>query len=153
MWWRTKRRVVRKRASTVTQHYLTHKELARAHILERLVYFNQFYQLQFNRVAIRNQRGCWGSCSAKRNLNFNYKILFLPPHLTDYIIVHELCHLKEMNHGQQFWDLVALQLPEYKKLRRELRTYDALSRSGKLIQKNHVQSRLEPSLLVPETAS
>ena len=125
-WKRQRRRVVRKRASTVTKHYVTHKEAARELVLLRLAHFNQFYSLSWNRVAIRNQRRCWGSCSAKGNLNFNYKIQFLPPHLCDYIIVHELCHLTHLHHGQEFWDLVALQLPNYKTLLTELRAIDKL---------------------------
>jgi predicted metal-dependent hydrolase len=60
-------------------------------------------------------------------LNFNYKILFLPAHLSDYIIVHELCHLAELNHGKKFWDLVAQQIPEYRNVVSELR---ALDRAG-----------------------
>jgi len=115
---------VRKRATSVTKHYVTHKEATRELVLARLVHFNQFYGFTWNRVAIRNQRRCWGSCSAKGNLNFNYKIQFLPPHLADYIIVHELCHLKELNHGQEFWSLVAQQLPQYKETLTELRALD-----------------------------
>ena len=75
-------------------------------------------------MAIRNQRRCWGSCSSKKNLNFNYKIQFLPEHLADYIIVHEMCHLVELNHGQKFWDLVAAQIPEYERYVTELRAID-----------------------------
>lgn len=123
MFWR-KRRVVRKRASTVTKHYLAHKEEARELALARLSHFNQHYNLIWNRVAIRNQRRCWGSCSAKKNLNFNYKIVFLPPQLADYIIVHELCHLTHLHHGQEFWDLVEQQVPDYKERLRALRAID-----------------------------
>jgi Predicted metal-dependent hydrolase len=114
----------RKRSSSVTQHYLHHKELARALVLQRLDHYNQHYQLSWNRVAIRNQRRCWGSCSSLCNLNFNYKVLFLPTHLQDYIVVHEMCHLKEMNHGPRFWALVGEQFPEYASARLELRQLD-----------------------------
>jgi len=119
MYWVRKRR--RKSASSVTKHYVAHKELARELIHERISHWNQFYNLDFNRVAIRNQRRCWGSCTSLRNLNFSYKILFLPQHLQDYIVVHELCHLQELNHGQNFWNLVAQQIPEYKLHMQELR--------------------------------
>lgn len=124
LWRRLRKRVYRKRASTVTKHYLAHKEKARELALARLAHFNQYYNLSWNRVAIRNQRRCWGSCSAKGNLNFNYKILFLPPHLADYIIVHELCHLTHLHHGKEFWDLVGEQLPNYQELLLELRAID-----------------------------
>jgi len=129
MWWVPKRRVRKKRASTVTKHYLEHKELARSLTHARLEHFNQHYNLPYKRVAIKNQRRCWGSCSSLRNLNFNYKIYFLPPHLRDYIIVHELCHLVELNHGQGFWDLVAQQIPEYRKCVAELKAVDRLGGS------------------------
>ena len=119
--WRRKRRL---RATSVTKHYVTHKEEARAFVLERLEHYNQHYNLKWNRVAIRNQRRCWGSCSAKGNLNFNYKIQYLPPQLADYIIVHELCHLVHLHHGATFWDLVAEQVPDYKALLLELRAID-----------------------------
>lgn len=130
MWRFRKRKIVRrKRATTVTKHYVEHKEAARALVLARLAYFNQYYNLHWNRVAIRNQRRCWGSCSSAKNLNFNYKILLLPPHLRDYIIVHELCHLVHLHHGQTFWDLVAEQMPNYKQFVRELREVDKLGGS------------------------
>lgn len=117
----------RQRASTVTKHYLTHKELARESILARLEHYNQYYQFTYKRVAIRNQRRCWGSCTSLKNLNFSYRLLFLPPHLMDYIVVHELCHLAELNHGPQFWRLVEETLPDYRVHRRELR---AIERAG-----------------------
>jgi predicted metal-dependent hydrolase len=101
-------------SADVQKEYAEHKEAARALCHERLDHYNQHYQLKFNRVAIRNTRSRWGSCSSKKNLNFNYRILFLEPELQDYLIVHELCHLQEMNHAPQFWALVAEQIPDYK---------------------------------------
>lgn len=101
--------------------------MARELVLARLRDFNQHYQLSWKRVAIRNQRRCWGSCSSLKNLNFSYKILFLPPELADYIIVHELCHLKELNHGPNFWSLVAEQVPDYKA---RIRTLKQIERGG-----------------------
>jgi len=77
--------------------------------------------MKYNRVAIRNQRGRWGSCTSRRNLNFNYRILDLAPELRDYIIVHELCHLKELHHGKAFWDLVSLAIPQARELNRQAR--------------------------------
>ncbi len=111
----------RKKTSSVTPHYKAHKEQARALVLEKIAYWNQFYHFEFNRVAIRNQRRCWGSCTSLKNLNFSYRILFLPPHLQDYIIVHELCHLQELHHRKEFWELVALHIPEYKTCIAQLR--------------------------------
>ena len=121
MKWRLKRlRVRRRRRTSVTVHYLQHKELARVRIHQKLLYWNEFYHFTFNRVAIRNTTRSWGSCSSLKNLNFSYKILFLPTHLQDYIIVHELCHLQELNHGPDFWKLVAEQVPDYTACKAEL---------------------------------
>lgn len=122
MWYRKRR--VRKRASSVTKHYVAHKELARQVVHERLAHWNQHYNYSWNRVAIRNQKTCWGSCSSLKNLNFSYRLLFLPEHLRDYIIVHELCHLVEMNHSRNFWALVEQTLPHHRKLRAELRVIE-----------------------------
>jgi predicted metal-dependent hydrolase len=133
MWRLRKRRKPRKRASTVTKHYLEHKERARTLTHARLEHYNQHYQLSYKRVAIKNQRRCWGSCSSLQNLNFNYKIYFLPPHLQDYIIVHELCHLAELNHGARFWALVAEQLPEYRTYQAELRAIDRAGHTARTL--------------------
>ena len=105
-------------------HYLRHKEAARRIIVSRLHHHNAHYGFVWGRVAIKAQRSRWGSCSSLGNLNFNYRILFLPPHLQDYIIVHELCHLAELNHGPRFWALVAERCPEYRAHQKELRTYE-----------------------------
>lgn len=101
--------------------YLKYKEVARRLTTEKVEYFNQTYKFKFDRISIRNQKTLWGSCSSKGNLNFNYKIVHLPLQIADYIVVHELCHLKEMNHSKKFWDLVSVFFPNYKELRKDLR--------------------------------
>lgn len=98
-----------------------YKEKARTLAEERIRHFNQAYDFKFNRISIKNHKSRWGSCSRKGNLNFNYKIALLPERLADYIIVHELCHLGELNHSRKFWDLVAKTIPDYSKARKELR--------------------------------
>lgn len=97
------------------------KVVARELVLRRLEYFNDYYRFTYHRVSFRNQKTRWGSCSRQGNLNFNVKIALLPARLADYIIVHELCHLKEMNHSPRFWKLVAQTFPDHKELRKELR--------------------------------
>lgn len=109
-----------------------HKERARVFVHERLEVVNKEYGFLYNRVAIRDQKSRWGSCSAKGNLNFNYRIQFLPLHLADYIIAHELCHLKEFNHGKGFWELVERAVPEYKKCCVELQKIH-MRRGGALV--------------------
>jgi len=101
--------------------YLKDKERARELILERLKYFNQYYNFKYQDVRIKNQKSIWGSCSKRANLNFNFRILYLPEKMRDYIIVHELCHLKELNHSQGFWQLVSIKIPDYKEIRKQLK--------------------------------
>ncbi|MSR76168.1 MAG: M48 family peptidase [Candidatus Ryanbacteria bacterium] len=94
---------------------------AKALAVQRLRYFNQSYGFAYNKIAIRDQKTKWGSCSIKGNLNFNYRIALLPAELADYIIVHELCHLRELNHSKRFWALVAKTLPNHKELRKAVK--------------------------------
>ena len=101
--------------------YLANKEAARALVTERVHHFNAHYKLKIGRIAIKNHSTRWGSCSSKGNLNFNYKLVFLPADLRDYVIVHEICHIKEFNHGKGFWALVGEIVPEYKEMRKRLR--------------------------------
>ncbi len=101
--------------------FLENKTKALKLITERVMYFNMFYNFTFKDIKVKQQATRWGSCSSKGNLNFNYSLVFLPPHLRDYIVVHELCHLKEFNHGRGFWNLVARTVPDYKDLRNELK--------------------------------
>ncbi len=105
------------------EHYLKHKEEVRSLLLEKIEYWNMRYRFEYNAVRIKQLRSKWGSCSSKNNLNFNYKILWLPEELQDYIVVHELCHLGEMNHSAAFWALVTQTVPNHKELRLELKRY------------------------------
>lgn len=93
-------------------------------VKSKLEYFNKHYNLEYKKVFIKNQKTKWGSCSSTKNLNFNYKIILLPPHLQDYLVVHELCHLKEFNHGKAFWNLVGEKIPDHKILSKKLRIGD-----------------------------
>lgn len=83
--------------------------------------FNKVYNLKYKKITIKSHKTKWGSCSKKGNLNFNYRIVFLPRHLAEYIVVHELCHLKELSHGRKYWNLVGKTLPNYKNLIHELK--------------------------------
>lgn len=111
----------RVRRRRTARAYRKSKEAARVVIAEKVKKYNAIYQYRLGRVSIRNQKTKWGSCSKNGNLNFNYKILFLEERLADYIVVHELCHLQELNHSQKFWNLVARVFPNHKHIRKELR--------------------------------
>ncbi len=114
--------------------YLTHKETARTLVMERILHFNKHYNVTLGRIAIRNQKSRWGSCSKKGNLNFNYKLVFLTPELRDYVIVHEICHIKEFNHGAGFWNLVAQTMPDHKMMNKKLRKIQLnISRTPSLV--------------------
>jgi predicted metal-dependent hydrolase len=117
---RDKREEIKTRPQRTRNDYLKNKSAAERLVWGRLEHFNSFYNFFYNRVCIRDQQSRWGSCSVRKNLNFSYRIIFLPPELADYLIVHELCHLGEMNHSRRFWALVAKTIPKYKKLRKEL---------------------------------
>jgi len=108
-------------ASNNRADYLARREEARRLVTARLENFNKVYDFKYQAISIRNQATRWGSCSRKGNLNFNYRLLDLPPRVADYIVVHELCHLKEFNHSANFWALVARTLPDYKELRKRMR--------------------------------
>jgi hypothetical protein len=105
------------------REYLRYRERARTRITQRIETLNRYYGFSYNRISIRDQKTCWGSCSKQRNLNFNYRLLFLPSRICDYVIIHELCHLKELNHSKRFWNLVAHSMPDYQEAKRELQTY------------------------------
>lgn len=105
------------------QEYLREKERARQVIKAMVERFSRAYGFRSNSISIRNQKTCWGSCSRKGNLNFNYRILYLHAAQQEYIIVHELCHLKEMNHSSRFWHSVAQILPDYRERKKALKAF------------------------------
>ncbi len=113
--------IIRHRRIGGVVEYRKLKQQARVFVKEQISQINQLYNFSFNRVCIKNHKSRWGSCSKKGNLNFNYKIIHLPVELAEYIVVHELCHLKELNHSLRFWALVARAVPDYKARRRKLK--------------------------------
>lgn len=81
---------------------------------------------QLANVRVKSQTGIWGSCSGKKNVNLNWHLIFLPKHMIDYVIIHELMHLREMNHSARFWSHVATYYPNYKNADNALKTYQWL---------------------------
>lgn len=93
-------------------------------LFSRLDYFSNKFNLPFNKAAFRCQKTKWGSCSSKNNINLNINMAYLPPHLQDYVLLHELCHTRHKNHSKKFW----AELDKYvggksKELRKELKRY------------------------------
>ena len=83
-------------------------------IPQRVAHFAPLVDVTYGRITIRNQHSRWGSCSAKGNLNFNCLLMLTPPEVLDYVVVHELCHRKELNHSQRFWAEVERVMPDYR---------------------------------------
>jgi hypothetical protein len=91
---------------------------------ERTAYYAKRMGVTYNCITIREQKTRWGSCSAKGNLNFNWKLVLMPPEVLDYVVVHELAHRREMNHSVRFWKVVEAELPDYQARRALLRQYE-----------------------------
>lgn len=103
-------------------HVETHlREMARRVIAERIGVYEKHIPVKHNMVRIKNQKTRWGSCSSKKNLNFNFRIIMAPIEIVDYIVVHELCHLVHMNHSKDFWRLVGSIIPDYEERKKWLR--------------------------------
>ena len=98
-------------------------ETARDIFTRKAAYYASIMRVTYGRISIREQKTRWGSCSSKGNLNFNWRLIFAPEDVLDYIVVHELAHRKEMNHSPAFYAVVASVLPDYKKAQRWLREH------------------------------
>ena len=90
-------------------------------IPERIAYFAEKIGVSYGRITLRQQKTRWGSCSANGNLNFNWLLILAPPEVLDYVVVHELCHRRQMNHSQAFWNEVSAVLPGYKEQKKWLK--------------------------------
>lgn len=90
-------------------------------IPQRVEHFAPLVGVTWGSITIRNQRSRWGSCSGKGNLNFNCLLMLAPPEVVDYVVVHELCHRKQMNHSPKFWAEVERVLPDYARRRQWLK--------------------------------
>ena len=90
-----------------------YRRQAKQYIPPRVAELAHQHGFQYKKISIRGQKTRWGSCSNLGNLNFNWGLMMTPPEAIDYLIIHELCHLRELNHSQRFWDLVASLFPDY----------------------------------------
>jgi len=97
------------------------KKIAETYIYSKARDIVKIYKTNFNDISVKDQSTKWGSCSSKKNLNFNWRLIFTPYKVIDYVVIHEICHLKEMNHSKDFWNLVLIQSPNYKLHRKWLK--------------------------------
>jgi len=98
-----------------------YKKQARAVLTERAGYFARKHGFEIEKIRITSARTRWGSCSAKKTLSFTWRLVMAPPEVVDYVVVHELCHLRELNHSRAFWAQVEAILPDYKGKRKWLK--------------------------------
>lgn len=122
-----------KRLETLEKRY---RSAARTQFEQRCDYYHQFTGGCYTSVTIRDQKTRWGSCSSRGTLSFNYRLIFAPPAVLDYVVVHELCHLTHMNHSKDFWNLVGLVMPDYKIHKRWLREH-----GHELTLENYLESK------------
>lgn len=114
------RRAPRRRARLPRPSRQDHAR-AKELIAARAAHWAGVLGLKYNRLAVKSQRSLWGSCSRRGNLNFNWRLAAAPPEALDYVVIHELCHLLEMNHSKKFWEKVAAACPDYRARRAWLR--------------------------------
>ena len=101
------------------------REQARVLVTQRVQHYAPLVGVSYNQITIRTQHTRWGSCSSKGNLNFNCLLALVPREVLDYVVVHELCHRKEMNHSDRFWNEVARIIPDYKSRQQWLKDHGA----------------------------
>ena len=95
-------------------------KMAKSVLNKRILLLSKQMNVQFNSIRISSAKKRWGSCSARKNINLNWRIICLPEHLQDYILIHELSHIKELNHSMDFWNYVGKFCPNFKECRKEL---------------------------------
>lgn len=103
-----------------------YKKMASFVVPERTEYFAAKYDFQYKNITIKTLKSRWGSCSREKNLNFNWRLIMAPTPVLDYVVVHEVCHLRQMNHSQKFWDLVEIHAPQHKTCKKWLREHGQL---------------------------
>jgi predicted metal-dependent hydrolase len=96
---------------------------AREAFVERAAYWAPRLEVRYSRITIRDQRTVWGSCTRDGKLAFNFRVIMAPPEVLDYLVIHELSHLREMNHSKKFWAIVAEHCPGWRAHRQWLRDH------------------------------
>ena len=99
------------------------RKAAKEYFPKRVSHYHALTGGTYHKITIRDQKTRWGSCSSNGTLSFNYRLMYAPPRVLDYVVVHELCHLTHMNHSKDFWNMVASIMPEYKTYRQWLKEH------------------------------
>ncbi|MBF0460432.1 MAG: M48 family metallopeptidase [Magnetococcales bacterium] len=102
-----------------------YRRQAHPYLSARLETWSTLMGVPFVRLTVRSQKSRWGSCSARKTISLNWRLMCLPTRLGDYVLVHELCHLRHMNHSPEFWAMVARFVPDYLTCRRQLRLFSS----------------------------
>ena len=100
-----------------------YREQARRVLAEKTAYYADRMGVTYGRISIRGQKTRWGSCSARGNLNYNWRLMLCPDEVQDYVVVHELAHRKEMNHSKAFYRIVEQILPDYRECMQWLKAH------------------------------
>lgn len=108
---KTIRQAQLQRLAVLEQRYRT---AAKDYFTKRVTFYHQTTGGVYHTITIRDQKSRWGSCSSRGTLSFNYRLMFAPPRVLDYVVVHELCHLTHMNHSASFWTMVEQVMPDYR---------------------------------------
>ena len=103
-----------------------YKKAAKDILADRLKFISNKINLFAKEIKIGDSKGRWGSCNSNGVIVLNFRVLMLPPAIIDYVLVHELCHLREMNHSKQFWSLVGSILPNFEKTKKAIKEYGFL---------------------------
>lgn len=96
------------------------KQYARSYLQQRLDELSEQLKIPYNRLTVRAQKTRWGSCSSKKNINLNYKLIFIDKSLLDYVLIHELLHIIHMNHSKAYWSDLALIMPDARTIDKQL---------------------------------
>lgn len=113
-----------------------YRNAAKDYFTKRVAYYHTLTGGVYHTITVRDQKSRWGSCSSRGTLSFNYRLMFAPPRVLDYVVVHELCHLTHMNHSKDFWNMVRQIMPDYKIYKEWLREH-----GHELTLENHLKRK------------
>lgn len=102
-------------------------EIAKKDVEKWVKYYSNIIGVTYNSLRIKDQKTRWGSCSSKKNLNFNWRLIMFPQWIMNYVIIHELCHLVHLNHSERYWNLVGSYMPNFKEAHKWLKENGKIS--------------------------